>query len=301
MKRLYRWDAISPSTKVYGVVGSPIGHSMSPAIHNAAFDAIGFDGVYVPLLVEASYESFKAFMKTFLAAEGLDLSGLSITIPHKENALRYLKEKGVAIDPLAEQIGAINTIVRRADDSLFGTSTDYAAILDSITAKLGVAREALRDCRVAVIGAGGTGRTAVAALAHYGATVVVYNRTREKADALAAEFNGKSGKVVSADMNKLCDSCCHIYINTTSIGMKPNVDASAFGETLPALTADSVAFDAVYNPVETKFLKQATEAGAKAINGVEMFVRQAAAQFEAWTETKVPMDVMRRVVEERLK
>jgi 3-dehydroquinate dehydratase/shikimate dehydrogenase len=94
MKRLYRWDAITPATKVYGVVGSPVAHSMSPAIHNAAFDAAGHDGVYVPLLVEPSYESFKAFMESFLAAEGLDLAGLSVTIPHKENALRYLKEKG---------------------------------------------------------------------------------------------------------------------------------------------------------------------------------------------------------------
>ena len=144
------------------------------------------------------------------------------------------------------------------------------------------------------------GRTAVAALAHYGATVVVYNRTRERADALAAEFNGHSGKVVAADMAKLCDSCCHIYINTSSVGMSPNVDASPFGDRPPDLTFDSVVFDAVYNPVRTKFLQQAEAAGARTINGVEMFVRQAAAQFEAWTGRAAPADVMRRVVEERL-
>lgn len=327
MKRLYRWDAITPATKVYGVVGSPVAHSMSPAIHNASFDATGFDGVYVPLLVEPGYESFKAFMETFLAAEGLDLSGLSITIPHKENALRYLKEKGAEVDPLAERIGAVNTIVIRrvrlggresdesalrsaeskviasakADPTLHGTSTDYAAILDSITAKLGIGREQLKDYRVAVIGAGGTGRTAVAALAHYGATVVVYNRTRERADALAAEFTGKTGKVVAADMDKLCDSCCQIYINTTSVGMSPKADASAFGDRVPALTSDHVVFDAVYNPIRTKFLQQAEAAGAKTINGVEMFVRQAAGQFGLWTGKSAPMHVMREVVESRLK
>jgi len=320
MKRLYRWDAIKPTTKVYGVVGSPIAHSMSPAIHNAAFDAIGHDGIYVPLLVEAGYESFKAFMETFLAAEGLNLSGLSITIPHKENALRYLKEKGAQIDPLAERIGAINTIAvdwgeaagtaapqasggtaaTQGSPQLYGTSTDYAAILDSITAELGIAREQLSGYRVAVIGAGGTGRTAVAALAHYGATVVVYNRSRDKADALAAEFNGKSGKVVAADLGKLCDSCCQIYINTTSIGMSPNVDASPFDPTPPDLSADSLVFDAVYNPAETKLLQQAKAAGAKTINGVEMFVRQAAAQFERWTGVAAPVDVMRNVVVSRL-
>ena len=91
LKSLYRWDHQRPETRVYGVIGSPIAHSLSPAIHNAGFDSIGFDGVYVPLLVEPSYESFKAFMETFLPHEGLLLSGLSVTIPHKENALRYLK------------------------------------------------------------------------------------------------------------------------------------------------------------------------------------------------------------------
>jgi 3-dehydroquinate dehydratase/shikimate dehydrogenase len=94
MKRLYRWDALNTKTKVYGVVGSPIMHSMSPAIHNAAFEQVGHDGVYLPLLVQEGYESFKAFMESFLAFAPLDLSGLSVTIPHKENALRYLKEKG---------------------------------------------------------------------------------------------------------------------------------------------------------------------------------------------------------------
>src|SRR5581483_835404 len=101
MKRLYRWDALGPATKVYGVVADPVAHSMSPAIHNAAFDQAGYDGVYLPLLVNAGYESFKAFMESFVAFEGLHLSGLSVTIPHKENALRYLQEKGAEIEELA--------------------------------------------------------------------------------------------------------------------------------------------------------------------------------------------------------
>ena len=305
MKRLYRWDAINPKTKVYGVVASPVAHSMSPAIHNAAFDETGHDGVYLPLLVNPGYESFKAFMESFVNFAGLDLSGLSVTLPHKENALRYLKEKGAAVEPLAEQIGAVNTVIidRSAggDAVLRGINTDYAAILDSITAKLGVSREDLANYRVAVIGAGGTGRTAVAALAHYGATVVVYNRTKDRAEALAAEFNGRSGKVVAAAMDKLCDSCCQVYVNTTSVGMHPNVDASPFGENeSPKLSPETVVFDTVYNPPQTKLLKQAEAAGAKTIGGIEMFVRQAAAQFEAWTGLPAPTDVMRGVVERRL-
>src|SRR5438105_10499264 len=111
MKHLYRWDAIGPKTKVYGVVAQPVADSMSPAIHNAAFDATGFDGVYLPMLVNEGYESFKAFMESFLAFEGLDLSGLSVTLPHKENALRYLQEKNAEIESLAATIGAVNTIV----------------------------------------------------------------------------------------------------------------------------------------------------------------------------------------------
>jgi len=151
-----------------------------------------------------------------------------------------------------------------------------------------------------VIGAGGTGRTAVAALAACGATVVVYNRTRDRADALAKEFDGHTGKVVAASIEKLCDSCCHIFINTTSVGMHPNVDASPFGENPPKFSPDTVVFDAVYNPIRTKLLEQADAMGAKTINGVEMFVRQAAAQFEAWTHLKAPTDVMRGVIESRL-
>jgi len=156
-----------------------------------------FDGIYLPLLVNEGYESFKAFMESFLGFEALDLAGLSITIPHKENALRYLQEKNAEIDPLAIRIGAVNTIAitrREGDVTLQGTNTDYSAILDSITSKLGIDRESLRDYRVAVLGAGGTARSAVAGLAHYGATVVVYNRTRDRADALAAEFNGSPGQ-----------------------------------------------------------------------------------------------------------
>jgi 3-dehydroquinate dehydratase/shikimate dehydrogenase len=313
LKRLYRWDAITPETRIYGVVGSPIAHSMSPAIHNAAFEQAGHDGVYLPLLVEPGYESFKAFMETFLHFPGLHLSGLSITIPHKENALRYLQEKGADLDPLAQRIGALNTIVidgtseianRKSQIAnpftLRGFSTDYPAILDSITSALNITREQLAEYRVAVIGAGGTGRTAVAALAHYGATVVVYNRTKERADALAGEFNGKTGRVVSARIDKLCDSCCHIYINTTSVGMHPNTDVTPFGDQRPAFSSDTLVFDTIYNPIKTRLLAEAEAAGAKTISGVEMFIRQAAGQFEAWTHKPAPIDLMRRVIEARL-
>jgi 3-dehydroquinate dehydratase/shikimate dehydrogenase len=274
-------------------------HSMSPAIHNAGFDAVGHDGVYLPLLVNPGYESFKAFMESFLAFEPLHLSGLSITLPHKENALRYLKEKGAEVEELAERIGTVNTIVID-NGKLRGFNTDYAAILDTITTALGVTREDLAEKRVGVIGAGGTGRTAVAALAECGATVVVYNRTMERAEALAQEFNSRRGKVVAARMEKLCDSCCHVFVNTTSVGMHPRIDESPLGERAPNFSSDTLVFDTIYNPMETKLLQQAKAAGAKTVGGVEMFVRQAARQFEAWTRKPAPLDIFRRVVESRL-
>lgn len=315
MKRLYRWDHIGPDTKVYGVVGSPIMHSMSPAIHNCAFDAASHDGVYLPLLVEGSYESFKAFVESWLHHQGLDLAGLSVTIPHKENALRYLREQGgkgaqIEVEPLAESIGAVNTIVVDRGEvetpgtavpvRLRGFNSDYAAILDSITEAMGIDRGGLAGLRVGVIGAGGTGRTAVAALAHCGATVTIYNRTVERAKELACEFDGRTGRVSAEAMETLAGAEHDILIQTTSIGMHPKTDASAFDDNMPRLSPATLVFDAVYNPVETKLLRQARDAGAKTVCGVEMFVRQAARQFELWTGKPAPRDLMRQVVLDRL-
>ena len=299
LKSTYRWDKVTRATKVYGVVGAPVGHSMSPAIHNAGFDAIGFDGVYVPLLVQAGYESFKAFAETLIRFEPLDLSGLSITIPHKENALRYAMENGFEIDELAARIGAVNTFVlpnkgRGVPPRAF--STDYAAILDTITASLGITREGLKDLRVAVVGAGGTGRTAVAALRHFGAKVSIFNRTPERAIDLGLEFGA-----VAKSIENLSKEPYDVYVNATSLGMSPNVDASIFDDEVPpTLGTSTLVFDTVYNPIETKLLRVAKAAGAKTASGVEMFVRQAVGQFDAWTGSTAPVDVMRAVVEQRL-
>ena len=294
MKRLYRWDAIDADTHVYGVVGAPIAHSLSPAVHNAAFEAARINAVYLPMLVQPGYESFKAFMEEFLAFKPLHLRGLSVTIPHKENALRYLIERGATVDPLAREVGAVNTI--RIDESgqHHGLNTDHDAIVETVCGALSIQPGDLADKRVAVIGAGGTARTAVAAMARLGATVVVYNRTKEKAEQLASEFDGKIGKVVAARMEKLCDSCCHVFINATPVGMHPNVDTSPLGDRLPRFTPDTLVFDTIYNPAKTKLLQQAEQAGAKVVGGAEMFIRQATKQFEIWTGVAAPVDVMRR-------
>ncbi len=299
MKGLYRWGKIRRETRVYGVVAHPVGHSMSPAIHNAAFDATGYDGIYLPLLVQPGYESFKAFMESLVPFAALDLSGLSVTLPHKENALRYLQEKGAQIEELAARIGAVNTILidrTSGEPKLSGVNTDYAAILDSITEAMGCTRRELAGITAAVIGAGGTGRTAVAALSHYGAKVELYNRTPEKAAELAEDFPG----VVCKPWDKLRESDCRVYINATSVGMHPKVAESPFGDHPPKMNKETIVFDSIYNPIQTRLLSQARAAGAKTISGVEMFVKQAAAQFAGWTGIAAPVDVMRRVIEQRL-
>lgn len=304
LKSLYRWDAINAETRVYGVIGQPVSHSMSPAIHNAGFDHSGHNGVYLPMPIPPEYEHFKATVVTWLDLEPLHFRGASVTIPHKENLIRFVRESGGEVEPLADRIGAANTLsVRdgRAGPCLYASNSDYAAALDAVCDALGCGREHLAGRRVAVIGAGGVALAIVAGFAHYGATVVVYNRTFEKAEALAARFNEDGARVVPAPLVKLCDSCCQIYINCTPVGMWPDTDATPIGSDRPKKRwgEDTVVFDTVYNPPETRLLREAKAAGCKTVSGTEMFVRQAAAQFKLWTGMEPPTDVFYRVLGER--
>ena len=318
MKRLYRWDAIRRSTKVYGVVGASLEHSRSPHVHNAAFEATGFDGVYLPLPVQEGYESFKAFMETFLAFEPLGLAGLSVTLPHKQNALRYVRERGGEVEAMAERIGAANTI--RIDHGgegvrLFAANTDAPALLATLEGAAG-GRKTLAGKRIAILGAGGTGRTAVASLAPLGCEITIYNRTLSRAQALAEEF-GREGNVRAAPLAEVSRAAADIYLNTTSVGLKgasgtasperseekPWPGRSGVAEdALPALpfSAQTLAFDVIYNPPMTPFLHAAAEAGAKTVGGAEMFLHQASAQFRIWTGLEPPAAQMRRAFEAAL-
>ncbi len=303
LKRLYRWDSIGPETKVYGVIGKPVGHSLSPAVHNAAFSAAHLDAVYLPMLVEPTYESFKAFMEECLAFAPLQLAGVSVTIPHKEHALRYLTDRGGSVEMLARRIGAVNTIDIRHDSDgvkLRGINTDYAAILDAVTHAMGITRQELAGRRAAVIGAGGTGRTAAAALAGCGADVVIFNRTLDRAERLAEELDGRTGRVLAAALGQLANADCELYINTTSIGMTPHMEDAPWGLRPPKLGPGKLVFDAIYNPTETRMLREAKAAGAVTVGGVEMFVRQAAAQFETWTGQPADVELMRAAMIRRL-
>jgi len=317
LKRLYRWDAVGADTPVHGVVGWPVGHSLSPHIHNAGFDAIdGCEGVYLPMPIPAEWEHFKATVGSWIDADWLHFGGCSVTIPHKGNLLRFVAERGGEVEALSETIGAANTLVvaraesgeREAESvALRAFNTDYAAALDAVCDAMGKRREELTGVRVGVIGAGGAAAAIVAAFAAHGATVVVYNRTREKADALVERFDGKAGQVVAAELDKLCDTCVEVLINCTPVGMHPKVDATpAEGlfdreDRSGVLPGAGVVFDTIYNPAQTRLLREARAAGCVTVWGVEMFVRQAAGQFTAWTGQAAPMDVFERVVRESLK
>jgi 3-dehydroquinate dehydratase/shikimate dehydrogenase len=289
-RELYRWDAVSPSTALYGVIGCPVGHSMSPAIHNAAFDATDHDGLYVPLRIEPGRDNFVRFMDALAARPAMGWRGLSVTIPHKENALAYLGPE--ACDPLGVTIGAINTITINADGTMRGDNTDYAAAIDAVCNAMGIAREGLAGRAVAVLGAGGASRAIVAALVHYGAETTIYNRTLSRAESLAEEFNAIARPIEQADTLD-----AEIVINCTPIGMHPKVNASPL-TTIPEGVA--VVFDTIYNPLETQLLAQARQAGCLTVSGVDMFVNQAVAQFERWTALDAPREVMRQVVLKRL-
>lgn len=299
VRHRYRWESIGQHTRVYGVVGHPVGHSLSPAIHNAGFDAVHFDGVYLPMPVQPGYAAFQEAIGGWLGMEALHFSGASVTIPHKENLIRFVREQEGSIEPLALQIGAANTLVRHDDGSLYACNTDYAALLDALCGGWGIGREGLGGRRVAVVGSGGAARAAVAGLAHYGATVVVYNRTLKKAQRLVDDIApDQPGRVVAARLEKLCDSCCHAFINCTPVGMHPQVDATPIPiESMGrAWGPDTVVMDTIYNPIQTRLLREAQHAGCVTISGVEMFVRQAAAQFQLWTAHEAPSVLFHGIV-----
>ncbi len=289
LKNLYRWDRIGPATAVYGVIGCPISHSLSPAIHNAAFEAVGLDAVYVRLEIQPGEDNFKRFMDALLERPWRDWRGLSVTIPHKENALNYVGAN--RCDELSAQIGAINTITID-EGRLQGDNTDYAAAIDSLCAEMLIERRDLGGRAVAVIGAGGSARAILAALKHYGADVTVFNRTPDRAEKLAGEFHCRF-----RTLEHLRRTEAEILINCTPIGMNPRVNDSPLEE-IPSSVR--VVFDVIYSPIETRLLRQGRADGCTTIAGVDMFVRQACAQFEIWTGQPAPADVMRQVTIKRL-
>jgi len=277
---LYNYRAINSETKVYGVIGNPIGHSLSPHIHNAAFRSLGINAVYLPFKVEGDVCNF------IDACRGLPVHGYSVTIPHKQDVLSAIEET----DTVSREIGAINTIVNRKG-RLVGSNTDWIAAIEAIETAL--PEGGLAGKRVALIGAGGTARAIAFGLKAKAAATTIYNRTADRAEKLAADVGCEW-----RPMDDIGWADADVIANSTSLGMYPAVDATPVPRA--ALKPHMVVFDAVYNPVWTRLLCDADEAGCRTVSGLHMFVNQAALQFKTWTGLEAPRELMEAVTREKL-
>lgn len=308
---LYRFRSINSSTAVYGVIGWPVAHSRSPQLHNAGFEAVGHNGVYLPLPIPAEWEHFKATLASLLDFPPLSFRGASVTIPHKEHLLRFAREdtsRKWIIDPLAERAGAANTLVVRNDGSCAALNTDIPAVVLPLRQSLGN----LTGMRVGIVGAGGVARAAAVGLLDAGANVVIHNRTSERAQTLVEELRRSTGagsdRLATAPLSSLATSGTHALVNATPVGMTggPEPEGTPIpNDILRQLAAASerspaVVMDTVYTPRETPLIKQSRVLGVTAITGDEMFLHQAAAQFEAWTGSRAPVTLFRRVLDETL-
>jgi 3-dehydroquinate dehydratase/shikimate dehydrogenase len=299
----YRFEKIGPATAVYGVIGWPVAHSLGPVIHNAGFGKIGYDGVYLPMPIPPEYEHFKATVGSLVDHGTLQFRGASVTTPHKENLVRFVEERGGKVCETAGRLGAANTLVVGNGGKVECTNTDAPVILGSLCGAMDIDPAGLRDVSVAVLGAGGVARAVVGALADAGANVVIFNRTRGRAELLADRFRdhrdvaGRPVRVLVSGLDSIADGNFRIFVNCTSVGMTggPAPDASPLTSAV-TLDESAVVFDTVYAPPRTPLLRQAEAAGAQTIGGLDMFLRQAALQFLVWTGCEAPSDVFRESI-----
>jgi 3-dehydroquinate dehydratase/shikimate dehydrogenase len=272
LKDLYRADRITAKTRVYGVIGDPIGHSLSPHLHNAAFQAKKIDAVFLPFLVRD--------LRDFLSiVDNFKISGFAVTIPHKQSILRHLD----GCDPVAREIGAVNTVIVRGNGKLYGYNTDYVGVLRSLERRIPLHRS-----RVLIFGAGGSARAVAFALAHAGAVVCVCSRRPRQAEILARSAGGQS--IPRAHLrNEFFDA----IVNTTPVGMYPRVNESPLGA---GELNCHLLFDLIYRPRLTKLMQLAARRGIETVSGFDMFIAQGTAQWEIWIGQRAPIEPMRRVV-----
>jgi 3-dehydroquinate dehydratase/shikimate dehydrogenase len=272
MKDVYRAHRLNRKTRVYGVIGNPIAHSLSPVMQNAGFQKRGINAIYLPFLVR----NLKDFVK---AIRPLEIDGFSVTLPHKEEMLKYLDD----CDPLAEAIGAVNTVVVRKDGTLHGYNTDYVGILGTLEHRI-----ALKNSRVLILGAGGAARAVAFALARAGADIFIFSRRWRPAKELARTAGGQALREAA-----LSHDFFDVIVNCTPVGMHPWVQDSP----LEARELNCrLVFDTIYRPRQTKLLQLAAQRGIETVSGVDMFVAQGKAQWELWTGQRAPVAAMRKAV-----
>jgi shikimate dehydrogenase len=254
------------------VIGDPVGHSLSPLLHNTGFAARHIDAVYLPFLVHQ--------LRDFLSAgPEFGVRGFSVTIPHKQAILKHLQE----CEPLAADIGAVNTVVVRNNGSLYGCNTDYVGVLRALQEKLSI-----KGSRVLIFGAGGSARAAAFALARAGANVGICARREKAARELARSVGGES-----VPRRALRTEFFDAILNATPVGMHPRGGISPLASNELQCR---VVMDLIYRPQRTQLLKIAAQKGITAVSGVEMFLAQGIAQWEIWMEKRAPETAMRRAV-----
>src|SRR5712692_8969241 len=258
MKHLYRAHALTRRTRVYGVIGDPIGHSLSPLLHNTGFVALRLDAVYLPFLVRQLGDCLATVTE-------IGIRGFSVTHPHKQAILKYLKE----CDPLAAEIGAVNTVVVRRNGSLFGCNTDYLGVLRALEKKLQI-----KGSRVLIFGAGGSARAAAFALSRAGAIVGICARREKAAKELARAVGGEV-----IPRRALRTEFFDAVLNATPVGMHPHGGISPLA---PGELHCRIVMDLIYRPQRTQLLKLAAQKGIATVSGVEMFLAQGIAQWEIW-------------------
>ncbi|MEE9200585.1 MAG: shikimate dehydrogenase [Candidatus Brocadiales bacterium] len=278
---VYNFHHINAETDIYGLIGDPVAHSMGPLLHNTCFREEGLNAVYLPFKTK----DLPAFVNGFRA---LNVRGYSVTIPHKEAVMELMDE----LDPLARSIGAVNTVANK-EGRLIGYNTDSTAATRVVEEGLAENGETLRGKKVTIVGAGGAARAVAFGLRQKGAEITIVNRTESRAESLARDIgctHRKFGELASLD--------AEILVNCTSVGMHPDVNDTP----VPAeiLRPGMWVFDAVYNPPETRLLREAAGKGCRTLDGLRMFVLQAALQFEIWTGRPAPTEPMERIVRTKL-
>jgi len=280
---------ISGKTRVYGVIGDPIEHSLSPAMHNAAFNHLKLDFVFLAFRVKAA-----ELEDAVRGMRGLGIHGLNVTMPHKDAVTKYLDE----VDATVKFLGSVNTILND-DGRLLGFNTDGVGALRALRDN-GVD---LNGKKLLLLGAGGAAKAIAHAFAKEVEELYILNRASEKAKDLAEALSRALGRKVvgdalspSAVQRNLRDA--DVLINATSAGMHPNINQSLVAPQW--LKPDLTVMDIVYNPLETKLAKDAKAAGARVVSGVEMLLYQGAASFEIWTGLSAPIEVMRRAALDKL-
>lgn len=288
LRNIYRWDDINHQTRVFGVIGWPVAHSLSPRLHNAAMASEDVDGVYLPLPVEPTYERLAEFLDYVSNNAWLELAGMSVTIPHKEHVARWLADSGHAVSEIARRIDAVNTLVRTPDGWL-GENTDAPGAIDALESTPALAGGRLDGRTVDVLGAGGVSRAVAAALIDRGCAVTIYNRGASRAAELARELRCRS-----APWESRVAGDGEVLINCTSVGMAPQAEQSPVPS--ERLASRPIVFDTIYNPAKTALLREAETRGCQVVGGLEMFISQAARQSALWRSRSAPLALFRRVI-----